>query len=135
VYGGSLSVAAIRFVVKIKYQLHYFILWPEKKHNSGKVIGWTTENLRFNFRQRLQNFLSSKIPRPALTPTKSPVRILLESLPKQTKQPGGEDSYSTPPCSEIYLHSPIHLGGIVMHYAFINYVFLVKDMLQNEPAV
>jgi hypothetical protein len=69
--------------------------------------------------QRLGIFLNT-VSRPALRPTQPPTLWVPGALFLGIKQPGSEDDHSTPSnaevkeCMDLYLHSPIHLHGVVL---------------------
>jgi hypothetical protein len=65
-------------------------------------------------------FLFTTTSRTALGPTQPPIQWVLVALSLQVKQRGHEADYSPPSsaevkeCMELYLHSPIHLNGMVL---------------------
>jgi hypothetical protein len=85
-------------------------------------MGWTIWVLGFDSRQGLGIFLFTTASRMALGPTQPPIQRVPGALSLGVKWPGLEADHSPPSsvevkgCVELYLHSPIRVHGVVLHY-------------------
>jgi hypothetical protein len=76
--------------------------------------------LGLNSWQELGIFLFNTMSRPALGPTRSPIQWVLGALSQGVKQLGHEAGHWPPSsakvreCAELYLHSQIHLDGVLL---------------------
>jgi hypothetical protein len=84
------------------------------------ATGWTIRVLGFNSQQGLGIFLFTTASTMTLRPTQPPIQCIPGALSLEVKKPGHEADHSTPSSAkdkeymEPYLHSPIHLHGMVL---------------------
>jgi hypothetical protein len=86
----------------------------------GIVLGYGLDDWGFDSRQGLGIFLFTTASQPTLGPTQPPIQWVPGTLSLGVKRPRSEADHSPPSsgevkeCVELYLHSPIHLRGMVL---------------------
>jgi hypothetical protein len=87
----------------------------EPGYLSGIAQCYRLDDRGFESQQGLGIFLFATASRPALGPTQAPIQWVPGALYLGVKLPGREaDSVKIKECVELYLHSPIHLHGVMV---------------------